>query len=84
LALVAGRRWSVEDKGRIVAESYTPGTVVSEVARRHEMALSMWRVLITMEVSFCVEALEDALARYGKPEIFNTIRVARSARRDAA
>ena len=25
-----------------------------------------------MDVSFCVAALEDALARFGKPEIFNT------------
>jgi putative transposase len=31
-----------------------------------------WRVSITMEAAFCVEALEDALARYGKPDIFNT------------
>jgi len=31
-----------------------------------------WRVSITMEAAFCVETLEDALARYGKPEIFNT------------
>ncbi len=31
-----------------------------------------WRLSITMEASFCVEALEDALAKYGKPEIFNT------------
>ena len=31
-----------------------------------------WRVSITMEAAFCIEALEDALARYGKPEIFNT------------
>jgi putative transposase len=31
-----------------------------------------WRVSITMEAAFCVEALEDALARYGKPEILNT------------
>jgi putative transposase len=30
------------------------------------------RVSITMETTFCVEALEEALARYGKPEIFNT------------
>ena len=30
------------------------------------------RVSITMEASFCVETLEDALARYGKPDIFNT------------
>jgi putative transposase len=31
-----------------------------------------WRVSITMEAGFCVETLEDALARYGKPEIVNT------------
>ena len=32
------RRWSVATKGRIVAESYAPGAVVSEVARRHDMS----------------------------------------------
>jgi len=31
-----------------------------------------WAASITMEASFCVETLEDALARHGKPEIFNT------------
>ena len=31
-----------------------------------------WRLSITMEAAFCIETLEDALARYGKPEIFNT------------
>jgi putative transposase len=31
-----------------------------------------WRVSITMEAAFCVEALEDALAQHGKPDIFNT------------
>jgi putative transposase len=31
-----------------------------------------WRLSITMEASFCVAALEEALARHGKPEIFNT------------
>jgi len=30
------------------------------------------RVSITMKADFCVEALDEALARYGKPEIFNT------------
>jgi len=30
------------------------------------------RLSITMEADFCVEALEEALTRYGKPEIFNT------------
>ena len=31
-----------------------------------------WRVSNTMDVAFCVGALEAALARYGPPEIFNT------------
>jgi putative transposase len=31
-----------------------------------------WRMSITMEVDFCLEAVEEALARHGKPEIFNT------------
>jgi putative transposase len=31
-----------------------------------------WRVSITMEVEFCLEAVEEAFARHGKPEIFNT------------
>ncbi|MEH6789351.1 DDE-type integrase/transposase/recombinase [Parasphingorhabdus sp.] len=31
-----------------------------------------WRVSITMQADFCIEALEEALGRYGKPEIFNT------------
>jgi putative transposase len=31
-----------------------------------------WRVSITLEVEFCLEAVEEALARYGKPETFNT------------
>jgi len=30
------------------------------------------RVSITMEADFCVEALQEALGKYGKPEIFNT------------
>jgi transposase len=40
------RRWSVATKGRIVAESYAPGAVVSGVARRHDMSpqhLFGWR-----------------------------------------
>jgi putative transposase len=31
-----------------------------------------WRLSITMEAAFCIEALEEALANHGCPEIFNT------------
>jgi len=35
-------------------------------------AVLSWRLSNTMDASFCVEALEEALARFGKPGIFNT------------
>jgi putative transposase len=35
-------------------------------------AVLSWRLSNTMDAAFCMAALEDALARYGKPEIFNT------------
>jgi len=31
-----------------------------------------WRVSITMEVDFCLAAVEEALGKHGRPEIFNT------------
>jgi len=31
-----------------------------------------WRVSISMSTDFCIEALQEAIARYGTPEIFNT------------
>ena len=31
-----------------------------------------WRLSITLTTDFCIEALEEALTRYGKPHIFNT------------
>jgi putative transposase len=31
-----------------------------------------WRLSNTMDAGFCVAALEEALARFGRPEIFNT------------
>jgi putative transposase len=44
-------------------------TAIVDVFSRRVLA---HRVSITMEAAFCVEALEEALARHGKPEIFNT------------
>jgi len=42
---------------------------IMDWATRHVLA---WRLSNTMDAGFCVEALNDAMARYGKPEIFNT------------
>ena len=42
---------------------------IMDWATRHVLA---WRLSNTLDAGFCVEALADALARYGKPKIFNT------------
>ncbi len=38
----------------------------------HSRKILSWRVSNTMDTDFCINALQDALARYGAPEIFNT------------
>jgi putative transposase len=38
----------------------------------HSRKVLSWRLSNTMETDFCVEALEEAIRRYGTPEIFNT------------
>jgi putative transposase len=38
----------------------------------HSRKVLAWRLSNTMETDFCIEALEEALARHGTPEIFNT------------
>ena len=48
LGIERRRRWSKDEKARIVEETLTPGAVVSEVARRHGVAQSLlftWRRL---------------------------------------
>jgi putative transposase len=42
---------------------------IMDWATRHVLA---WRLSNTLDARFCIEALNEALARYGKPEIFNT------------
>ena len=42
---------------------------IMDWASRYVLA---WRLSNTLDAGFCTEALEEALARYGAPEIFNT------------
>ena len=42
---------------------------IMDWATRHVLA---WRLSNTMDARFCIEALIEALAEYGRPEIFNT------------
>jgi putative transposase len=52
-----------------MARGFVYLAVVLDWATRRVLS---WRMSITMEAAFCVETLDDALARHGKPEIFNT------------
>jgi putative transposase len=38
----------------------------------HSRTVLAWRISNTLHADFCVDALEEALRRFGKPEIFNT------------
>ena len=42
---------------------------IMDWATRHVLS---WRLSNTMDAGFCLEALQEALSRYGRPEIFNT------------
>ena len=85
------RRWSDAEKGRIVAESFTPDAVASEVARRHEISpqhLFAWRKAVragrlvlpaaetaAMFVPVMLAARKPVAAQPSKPSI--TIETAR-------
>ncbi len=55
--------------GRLGACSNAPSRVAFRYSSRRVLA---HRVSISMDASFCVEALEEALAKYGQPEILNS------------
>ena len=45
---------------------------LAAVVYRYSRRVLSWRLSITMTADFCLEAVEEALAKHGKPEIFNT------------
>ena len=45
---------------------------LSAVIDWHSRYVLSWRLSITLQSDFCIEALQESIARYGKPEIFNT------------
>jgi len=61
--------WAMDITYIPMARGHVYLTVVLDWFSRRVLS---WRVSITMEAAFCVEALEDALARHGKPDISNT------------
>jgi len=65
----ANQVWSADITYLPMAHGFQYLVVILDVANRKMLA---WRLSNTMTADFCVEALEDALRRYGPPEIFNT------------
>ena len=70
MGVVRRRRWSDEEKGRIVAEAIAPGAVIADVARRHDLApqhLSNW-IRAAKDGQFALPADETSkrsCARFG-------------------
>jgi putative transposase len=65
----ANQVWAMDITYIPMAKGFVYLAVVLDWFSRRVLA---WRVSITMEASFCIETLEDALAKHGKPDIFNT------------
>lgn len=61
--------WAMDIKYIPMARGFVYLAAVVAWLTRNVLA---WWLSITLEADFCVEALEDAMARFGKPEIMNT------------
>ena len=61
--------WATDITYIPMARGFVYLTVVLDWFSRRVLS---WRVSVSMDASFCIEALEEALAKHGKPEIFNT------------
>jgi putative transposase len=65
----ANQVWAMDITYIPMAPGFVYLTAVVDWFSRRVLA---WRLSITMEVEFCLDAVEEALAKYGTPEIFNT------------
>src|SRR5258705_4137643 len=65
----ANQVWAMDITYIPMARGFVYLAVVLDWATRRVLS---WRLSITMEAAFCVETLEDGLARHGKPDIVNT------------
>ena len=61
--------WAMDITYIPMARGFVYLAAVMDWASRRVLA---WRVSISLTTDFCLEAVEEALAKYGRPEIFNT------------
>jgi putative transposase len=65
----ANQVWSADITYVPLAQGFLYLVAILDVASRKVLS---WRLSNTLSSEFCVEALQEALGRYGAPEIFNT------------
>ena len=65
----ANQAWAMDITYIPMRRGFVYLAAVLDWATRRVLA---WRLSITMTSDFCIEAVEEAIARYGCPEIFNT------------
>ena len=61
--------WAMDITYIAMSRGFVYLAAVLDWATRRVLA---WRVSISMNTDFCIEAVEEALAKHGRPEIFNT------------
>lgn len=65
----ANKAWATDITYIPMAKGFCYLVAIMDLASRKVLS---WRVSNTLDTSFCIEALEEALQTYGTPEIFNT------------
>ena len=65
----ANHCWAADITYLPMARGFCYLTAIMDWASRRVLA---WRLSNTLDASFCTDALEEAIMRYGRPEIFNT------------
>jgi putative transposase len=65
----ANNAWASDITYIPMAKGFCYLVAIMDLASRKVLS---WRLSNTLDTSFCIDALEEAIARYGTPEIFNT------------
>ena len=65
----ANKAWASDITYIPMARGFCYLVAIMDLASRKVLS---WRLSNTLDTSFCIEALEEAIERYGTPELFNT------------